>query len=138
MTMLDIGEIRKLSYGCVLKNDRWTYTIYSLINLDNMKRYIGRTRNFRGRLENHFFAIKTHKHGNKYINADSNCRFAYEILEEGVSYADRKKERAYILLHRTYDETMGYNKKDPTLFTLKGLVPQGEGWKGSKRTRGEK
>ena len=90
-----------------------TYTIYSLVNLDNMKRYIGRSKYVRKRIENHLVAIKNHKHHNAFINAESDCRFGYEILADDIPFENRIKERAFIFLHRSYDKNLGYNIKDP-------------------------
>ena len=90
------------------------YTIYSLINLDNGKRYIGRTRNPRQRIKTHLQGIKSGKHINRLINADANCRFTFEILEERVEPEKRvDTEISYMVKYRTYDERFGYNANDP-------------------------
>lgn len=94
--------------------------IYSLINLANGKRYIGRTRNPRQRISNHLAALKGHYHKNPLINKDSDCMFGFEILEENVSFLERSnREVHYILEYRTFDERYGYNCNDPALKVLK-------------------
>ena len=112
MIKTDVEELKTRDYTILFA----PYTIYSLVNLDNGKRYIGRTQNPKERLKQHFRDIKSHKHPNKLLNKDSDCQFAFEILEEGITFAYRtKKERKYILLHRTYDKNLGYNTVDPCL-----------------------
>lgn len=91
-----------------------TYTIYSLINLDNGKRYIGRTRNVRSRIRNHLIAINGHYHKNKGIRKDSDCKFEFEILENGIEHKDRTdRERYWVLYFKTNDSRYGYNTDDP-------------------------
>ena len=90
------------------------YVIYSLVNLDNGKRYIGRTRNPKTRIKQHFVDLRAKKHSNPFINKDCDSHFGFEILEENITFDDRTdKERYYILLYKTYDEDYGYNVKDP-------------------------
>ena len=90
------------------------YTIYSLVNIDNGKRYIGRTRSIRKRLQNHCYGIKSHSHKNKAILKDCGCRFEFEILEENVPYRQRtERERFWILHFKSNDSRYGYNTKDP-------------------------
>lgn len=97
-----------------------TYTIYSLVNLDNGKRYIGRSKNLAWRLKQHFKAIEKHNHYNELINADSNCRFGFEVLEEYVTFEDRtQKERDYIAKYESYIESKGYNVKDHYVKTIR-------------------
>ena len=110
------AEISELKGGAYYSDKLSTYTIYSLVNLDNCKRYIGRTRNPKERIKQHFVDIRRHKHSNKLLNEESRCRFSFEILEEGIPFIERtNKERTYILLHRTYDEGFGYNVNDPCI-----------------------
>lgn len=92
------------------------YVIYSLLNLDNGKRYIGRTRCPHKRIYQHLIDIKAHRHRNPYINQESGCRFGFEILEENIPFRDRTdKERSYILSYETFDRDKGYNIDDPCL-----------------------
>ena len=46
------------------------------------------------------------------MNNESDCRFGYEILEEDVSWDDRRKEYEYMLLYKTNDDRYGYNGRD--------------------------
>ena len=97
-----------------------TYMIYSLINLDNGKRYIGRTHSPRGRMMNHFNSIKKHEHVNEFLNQDSDCRFGYEILEENVTKKNAKEREVYYMIHfKTYDQKFGYNVSDPMMNIMK-------------------
>jgi hypothetical protein len=112
----DISELGKIE----LYYRRETYFIYSIVNLDNGKRYIGRTKNPRQRIYQHFADLKRHKHSNSLLNKDSDCRFGYEILEENVPFSQRtNKEREYMLRYQTYKEEYGYNAKDRCLLHLK-------------------
>ena len=93
-----------------------TLTIYSIVNLDNGKRYIGRTKNPKQRIRHHFYGIKTHTHPNPLLNKESNSEFGYEILEEGISIDQGyDKELHYMMLYKTYEEEFGYNAKDKAL-----------------------
>lgn len=117
MIKTDISELKdhKPVYG--------EYAIYSLVNLDNGKRYIGRTKNLSQRIGQHLGTLKSHKHQNPLINADSNCKFGYEILEEGIPYERRKeKEREYIERYKTYQPQYGYNSKDHCVATINNKV----------------
>ena len=121
MIRKDVNEIEKRTfYGF---ND---YTIYALVNLDNGKRYIGRTEDPRSRIKAHFYGIKTHKHPNKLINKDSDCEFGYEILETGLSVTDGDKEKTYMMFYQTYDDDFGYNGNDPVFRYSKPQVNAGE------------
>ena len=97
--------------------DRLSYAvIYSLINLDNGKRYIGRTRNPKQRINNHLISLKGHYHKNTLMNKDSDCRFGFEILEENVPFIDESnREVHYIMQYKTFDERFGYNGNDPAI-----------------------
>lgn len=90
-----------------------SHTIYSLINLDNGKRYIGRTCDPRSRIKSHLYQIRTNRHQNKMIRAESNCRFDFEILEDHLTCVEaREKEREYMIRFQTYKEEYGYNCND--------------------------
>lgn len=86
------------------------YTIYSLVNLENGKRYIGRTNHPQKRLKSHFSLLKHHRHPNPLLNKDSVCPFGFEILEDGATF---DREKAFILKFKTYDTDYGYNANDP-------------------------
>lgn len=111
MISTDITELQSGEYPA--------YTIYSLVNLKNQKRYIGRSKNPRQRIKQHFINLKSHNHPNKLINADSDCEFGYEILETSVPIAfGKKKEREYIERFKTYESEYGYNGKDHCVSTI--------------------
>ena len=108
----DVNEIKETNF----RDYERGYTIYSLVNLDNGKRYIGRTKNPKGRIKQHFSELKRGNHSNKAINKDCKCRFGFEILEEHIPFLKRTdKERQYMIWYRTYDEKYGYNVDDPCM-----------------------
>jgi len=113
MIQTDVSELKFYKYCTDVP---CTYTIYSLVNLKNGKRYIGRTHYPRQRIQQHFWDLKSHKHSNILLNNESYDKFGFEILEEGILFTDRTdKERDYIIKYKTYDEQFGYNAKDPCL-----------------------
>ena len=104
------------------------YSIYSLINLSNGKRYIGRTINPRGRIRTHMCCIKSRKHMNHLINADSDCQFDFEILADHILDIQEAKrmERYYMIHFRTYDERFGYNCNDRMMKKIQMKQMKGE------------
>ncbi len=108
--------------------DRLDYAvIYSLVNLNNGKRYIGRTHNPKQRIRNHLISLRGHYHKNKLMNADSNCPFGYEVLEENIAVIDEtEKERYWILHFKTNDSRYGYNTEDPMFRYHNIMVQKGE------------
>lgn len=101
------------------------YSIYSLVNRENGKRYIGRTINPRSRIQTHLCLLKSGKHPNDLLNHDSGQAFDFEILQKGIVDANEAKrfERFYMLKFKTYDSKLGYNCKDNM---LKKYVHKGE------------
>ena len=107
-------DLNRLQGGVKFSDKLPRAVIYSLVNLDNGKRYIGRTKNPKSRITLHLTTLKAHCHQNPLINKDSDCRFGFEILEENILYSDEtKSEKHYILAYKTYDERFGYNGNDP-------------------------
>ena len=90
------------------------YYIYSLINAENGKRYIGRTINPRSRINTHLALLKSGKHRNSLLNKDSGQKFNFEILSDSIIDANEAKrmERFYMLKYKTYDSELGYNGND--------------------------
>ena len=90
------------------------YSIYSLINKENGKRYIGRTQDPQSRIRMHLYGIKHGKHPNELLNQDAGCDFDVEILKDRIM--SRKEaarfERFFMLKYKTYDNHYGYNCKD--------------------------
>ena len=118
----DLSEIKHMPYSpfgrCYKK-----YTIYALVNLDNQRRYIGRTQDLPHRLEAHRYRLKSHTHPNRHINQDSGCRFGFEVLERDIPFEQRKeKERSYIIQYKTYDPRFGYNVNDPCIRAIKAQL----------------
>lgn len=94
--------------------------IYKLVNLDNQKVYIGRTTRPKSRAKEHLYSIRRHKHINRLVNNDSECKFEFEIIERVPKYSDAvRKEREYMQLYRSYDEQFGYNALDSKVQTLR-------------------
>lgn len=93
------------------------YYIYSLVNVENGKRYIGRTINPKARIKTHFSQLKTGHHPNELLNQDSGQTFEVEILKDRILDRDEAKrmERFYMLRFKTYDSQFGYNVKDRML-----------------------
>ena len=121
MVKTDISELKERDYYAELGD----YVIYSIINLTNQKRYIGRTRNPKRRIAQHFIGIKKHKHPNPLVNNESNSDFGYEILETGIPKEQGKeKERFYIQEFKTYEDDYGYNGKDHCVSTIKNPKPK--------------
>jgi group I intron endonuclease len=95
------------------------YTIYSLVNLDNNKRYIGRSKNPKQRITQHFVGIKGRSHPNPLIQKESDCRFGFEILEKEIPFEKRtEREKHFIRLFKTYNPEFGYNANDPCINNL--------------------
>lgn len=98
------------------------YTIYSLVNKQNGKRYIGRTTNLKLRMRTHFNSLINGTHHNKELLEDFENGFDCEVLEDGIKYVDSKeKEKFYMLKYKTYDSHFGYNTNDP-IFKQKGKI----------------
>lgn len=104
------------------------YSIYSLINLSNGKRYIGRTTNPRRRIRTHLSGINSKKHINRLINADSDCQFDFEILADHILDINEAKrlERMYMYRYKTYDEKFGYNCNDRMMRKIRMKQKEGE------------
>lgn len=93
------------------------YSIYSLINKENGKRYIGRTRNPKSRIKTHLCGIKHGTHLNDLLNQDAGCDFDVEILKNHImdSWEAKRFERYFMLKYKTYDDHYGYNGNDRML-----------------------
>lgn len=103
------GEMFTL-FGCY-------YSIYSLVNTENGKRYIGRTQNPKSRIRTHLCQLKTGNHPNELLNQDSGQHFDFVILKDGILDSDEAKrmERFYMVRFKTYDPQFGYNGNDRML-----------------------
>ena len=89
--------------GELCKSFDFYYSIYSLVNVENGKRYIGRTQNPKSRISTHMGLLKTGKHPNPLLNQDSGQRFEFEILKDGIVDRNEAKrmERFYMLKYKT-------------------------------------
>ena len=103
--------------GELCKSFDFYYSIYSLVNVENGKRYIGRTQNPKSRISTHMGLLKTGKHPNPLLNQDSGQRFEFEILKDGIVDRNEAKrmERFYMLKYKTYDSDFGHNGNDRML-----------------------
>lgn len=103
--------------GKMLTTFRHYYSIYSLVNAKNGKRYVGRTQNPKSRIKTHLCLLKSGKHPNELLNHDAGQQFDFEILQNGILDADeaKRQERYYMLKFKTYDSEFGYNCNDPMM-----------------------
>lgn len=90
--------------------------IYALVNLENGKCYVGKTKNLNQRITQHLEKLKRGQHENKTMQEDynKNSIFKSVILEE-FSYNVHPKELTqaeilYIGLYQSYKKEHGYNK----------------------------
>lgn len=90
------------------------FSIYSLINKENGKRYIGRTRDPKTRIKTHMAGLKHGTHINKLLNQDAGCEFEVEILKDHIldRWEAKRFERYFMLKFKTYDSRYGYNCND--------------------------
>ena len=93
------------------------YSIYSLINTENGKRYIGRTMNPRSRISTHMSLLKNGHHPNELLNKDHEQHFEFQILKGSICDQNEAKrmERYYMVRYKTYDPEFGYNCNDPMM-----------------------
>ncbi len=92
------------------------YVIYKITNKINGKSYIGKTNNFKRRMERHLKAINDDKNNSVFKKALKKYgweNFSKEIIEDGLSKEDSSlQEKYYITLYRTfinYEDCKGYN-----------------------------
>ena len=100
--------------------------IYSICNLQNGKKYVGKTGNIKYRKKLHFNALKANRHPNKYMQEDFNRygidSFSFCILETTEnSFGRTYKERDWMVKLKTYDFNFGYNCNDPCFLHRTGV-----------------
>lgn len=86
--------------------------IYCIRNIENNKRYIGRTVNLSKRKSEHFWMLNSNRHFNKYLQNAYNLHpnyFVFEIIEECENELCNEKEIFYISKYQTMDAEFGYN-----------------------------
>lgn len=85
--------------------------IYKITNIVNKKVYIGQTVNFKKRKYNHIRELRNNEHFNSGLQEDWNeykeSSFIFEVIGLYEDYND--KEKYYISLYESQDETKGYN-----------------------------
>jgi len=98
-------------------------TIYSILNTNNKKRYIGISSDFKNRKRIHVWAMKNNKHRNlklqRSVNRHGIESFDFEVLEE-LENDDRMnalmKENEYINKFNSYNN--GYNQSEGFEFSF--------------------
>jgi hypothetical protein len=88
------------------------YGIYKITNLINYKVYIGKSKDCKNRLKNHFSFLKNGKHGNKHLQNSFNKYGAKKFKSEIIykTYNLDKWEKFFIFWYQSYKEDYGYNK----------------------------
>ena len=95
------------------------YTVYSITNKKNKKRYIGRTQRPIGwRIKEHISALKKNRHHNAMLQEDFNRygleNFTFSILESKAESNDcgSESEREWVEFYKTFLFENGYNTGD--------------------------
>ncbi|PJW18904.1 GIY-YIG nuclease family protein [Geobacillus sp. WSUCF-018B] len=94
--------------------------VYAIINRNNRKMYIGRSKNILARCEAHAWKLKTGNHGCDELQEDfdfgNQIDFVALLEMPGASNEELKEmEQHFIYIFQTYDREHGYNKnKRPT------------------------
>jgi group I intron endonuclease len=90
--------------------------VYQILNKENNKVYIGSTNNFKKRRKQHFYLLRSGKHGNSYLqdswNKYGEDSFEFnvvEIVEDQDNLIER--EQYYIDTFKSYNNSFGYNLK---------------------------
>lgn len=85
--------------------------IYKITNTINGKCYIGQTKDYKARFQNHKLRLRKNEHENPHLqyawNKYGANAFTFEILEFAEDYNER--EKYYIKLYNSTDESYGYN-----------------------------
>jgi len=90
--------------------------IYEIVNVENNRKYIGCTKDFNLRMNNHFCSLRRNKHHNKKLQKDFNklgewCFTAKKIIEIDEEYAF-ELESFFIKKKNPYYNICGNNKCD--------------------------
>lgn len=100
--------------------------IYMILNIQNVKVYIGSSKNLHSRKLSHFKTLKNNKHYNYHLQAAYNKygkeNFNFIVLERDVPTEQlRIRENFYILQYDSLNPQKGYNlsipKEDENLYT---------------------
>lgn len=100
--------------GMDIRNNKLGKYIYKITNIVNGKCYIGQTKNYKSRFQDHKLRLRKGEHDNPHLqyawNKYGSDAFTFEVLEFAEDYNER--ERYYIKLYNSTDESYGYNILD--------------------------
>ena len=89
--------------------------IYKIVNSINDKCYVGSAVNMKHRFSVHKNLLNNNKHYNKHLQSAWNSYgsdvFSFELIEETTLDKLRELEEYYILLLKSNDRELGYNKR---------------------------
>jgi len=101
-----------------------TTGIYTIINKNNNKRYIGSSNNIEKRLKYHKSLLKNNKHYNKHLQSSFNINLDYFIFNI-LEICDIKdlllREKYFMDFFNTLDPSCGFNKAPNPNFGTRGL-----------------
>lgn len=87
--------------------------IYTITNIINNKMYVGKTKNFQKRKNEHFLALRKNIHNNQYLQNAVNKygieNFKIEILEECNEYYLHSQEHYWCNMLNVLNKDFGYN-----------------------------
>lgn len=99
--------------------------IYSIRNNATGRRYIGRSRSPEHRFKQHINALKGRRHSNELMQYDFERfgidSFELEVLEESEHLTRTGVEGKWIVKLGSYDTKLGYNYKDPYVWSRHGF-----------------
>jgi len=88
--------------------------IYKIVNLKNNKLYIGQTRNFKSRINQHVGSLNKKSHQNKYLQRSFDKHgydnFNIEIIEEVQLDNLTEREQYWCDYYKSYNRENGYNQ----------------------------